>query len=539
MDIELKQEVVPTSENNLPASSFSIEVDVDEALEKSGFGRFQYSTQILLTYISIAITYQSVLSYFIANDPSWKCIHNSTSKFCEQNFGVKIAADNEKFASRCTLQRDEWTYTTGKKYSIVTEFDLVCKKTAVAALASSIFHIGGGIGMFISGLAADYFGRKPVLIASLCILTATSIACSYVTNTLQLIILRAFLGAGEKAACAISYAYLSECSPPNYRTLVTICYGFGVIISQFVIDAVAYYIRYWRNIQFYASFPCILGIAFLFTLPESPRWLMVNCKQLEAEITLKKIARFNGNPLPIIHLKSPAISHEKRYTYFHLFQSRKPAVVTILLALIWATVGLSYFTIAFESSNLGGDMYQAFAFSVSAEIPSMFVTYFICNRFGRKKATLISLVLTGVFAAATTLIPNMLSFKFVLNMTLMMFAKFFVDIALMSLSLWTFELFPTVLRLQGTAISILSERIGSFIAPFLTSVLHQVNSTLPYIILLVTTVLAGGGGVILPETNQLPTRERYEDFVVTPFPGNIVDPNNDERNSGDIQQEKH
>ena len=536
MDIELTQEVITTIENNLPPSSSSIKVDVDEALEKSGFGRFQFSTQILFTFMLISIVYQFVLSYFIANDPPWECIHNSTSKFCEQNFGIKIAVDNEKFASRCTLQRDEWTYTTGKKYSIVTEFDLVCKKTAVAALASSIYHVGGGIGMLISGLAADYFGRKPVLIASLCILTASSIACSYVTNTLQLIILRAFLGAGSCASFAVSYVYLSEYAPPNHRTLLSICYSFGFVISELVIDAVAYYIRYWRNIQFYASFPSILGIAFLFALPESPRWLMVNGKQLEAEITLKRIAKFNGNPLPVILLKSPTTSNEKKYTYSHLFRSRKVAVFTLIFAFIWATVGLSYYTIIFQSSNLGGDMYQAFAFSSLAEIPSKFAAYFICNRFGRKKATLISLVLTGAFAAATTLIPNMSSFKFILNMTLMMFAKFFVGIAFLGVSLWSFELFPTVLRLQGMGVCYLSGRIGSFTAPFLTSVLHQVNSTLPYIILLVTTVMAGGVGLILPETNKLPTRERYEDFFDTPFRGNIVEPNNDERISEDIQQ---
>ena len=527
MSIELTQEVNPTIEDNLTPSSSAVEVDVDEALVKSGFGRFQFLTQILFTYISISIVYQSELSYFIANDPAWKCIHNTTSKFCKENFDVRIAADNEKFSSRCILHRDEWTYTTGKNYSIVTEFDLVCKKTAVAALASSIYHVGGGIGLFVSGLAADYFGRKPVLIASLCILTASSIACSYVTNTLQLIILRAFLGAGQNASYAVSYVYSSEYAPPNYRTIVAICYCFGFVISELVIDAVAYYIRYWRNIQLYASLPSILGIALLFPLAESPRWLMANGKQLEAEITLKRIAKFNGNPLPAILLKSPTISTEKKYTYFHLFRSRKVTVFTLILALIWATVGLSYYTIIFQSSNLGGDMYQAFAFSSLAGIPSKFVAYFICNRFGRKKATLISLVLTGAFAAATTLIPNMSSFKYILNMALMMFAKFFVDIAFLGISLWTFELFPTVLRLQGMGVCFLSERIGSFQAPFLTSVLHQVNSTLPYIILLVVTVLAGGVGLILPETNKLPTRERYEDFFDTPFRGNIVEPNND------------
>ena len=207
-----------------------------------------------------------------------------------------------------------------------------------------------------------------------------------------------------------------------------------------------------------------------------------------------------------------------------------------MLAFTWATVGLSFYTIIFGSSNLGGAVYQAFAFSTLVEIPSKFAAYFICNRFGRKKVTLISLVLTGAFAAAITLIPNMSSFKYILNMTLMMFAKFFVDITYTGISLWTFELFPTVLRLQGMGVCYLSERIGAFQALFLTSVLHQVNSSLPYIILLVVTILASSVGLILPETNKLPTRERYEDFFDTPFRGIIVEPNNDERISEDIQQ---
>ena len=62
---------------------------------------------------------------------------------------------------------------------------------------------------------------------------------------------------------------------------------------------------------------------------------MVNGKQLEAESTLKRIAKFNGNPLPAILLKSPTISNEKKYTYFHLFRSRKVAVFTFDICILY------------------------------------------------------------------------------------------------------------------------------------------------------------------------------------------------------------
>lgn len=490
-------------------------MDADEAFEASGCGWFQFLTQTVITYLMITFSYQCIISYFIADNPAWRCKANNTSDFCRQHYGDDIGTHDKRFTQRCDLQRSEWDYGTSKKYSIVTEFDLVCDKAPVAAVASSIFHIGGSAGIFIGGMASDRFGRKNVLLLSLCILTGISMASSLVTSALQLIISRSLIGATTISCTAISYVYLTEFVPGRYRTAVIIVFSMGHVVSEFAIDGVAYYLREWRDIQWYASFPCIIGIIMLKFLPESPRWQLVSGRRTEAETTLMKIGKYNGKALDSLTLRPPSSDGKQRkYTYFDLIRTKAAAILTVPQIFIWFTVAMAYYTIAFASSNLGGNIYQAFALSCCAEIPSKIIGFFVCDRLGRKKSCLISLLLASGFALSTTAIPSTLESAYLANISLMMLAKFFADIAVQATYMWTFELFPTVLRLQGTAVCIMFERTGSFLAPFLTSVLYQVNPILPFTILAVFALWAATGGLLLPETNKQPTREVYEDIFV-------------------------
>ena len=490
---------------------------VDEALEScKPFGRFQVTIQIIFAYVVITIGYQSIMSYFIVDNPPWKCVGNNTSHFCKQNFGILIRSDNEKFPRRCQLNRDEWTYSSDKDYSVVTEFNLVCEKRTFSALISGIYHIGGAFGVCISGIAADKFGRKIVLLVCLIVMFAFSIACSYVTSVVQLAIIRALLGATGWSSYNNVYVYLGEFISPKYRAISTNMLGMAFAISELAITAAAYYCREWRKLQFYTSFPCLISLVFLVMLPESPRWLLVNNQKINAESVLKRIGKFNSNPISTISLKTPTTSGERKNTYLDIIRNRKVLLLTLSLGFIWFTAALAYYVISFESSNLGGNMYQSFALSAFAEIPSNFVTTYVLNRFGRKRSILICLVITGAITGSTALIPETFSSRYLLRMILLMFAKFFIYISLLGSFVWTFEIFPTTLRLQGWGICIAFERMGSFTSPFITTVLQQCNPILPYIIIMVLVFLSAIGGLILPETNKGTTRERFEDFFDRP-----------------------
>ena len=189
--------------------------------------------------------------------------------------------------------------------------------------------------------------------------------------------------------------------------------------------------------------------------------------------------------------------------------------MTLVLGLLWLTAGVSFYMITFESSNLGGDMYSSFAYSTVAALPSNFLATYALNRFGRKRFILICLVIAGALTGSTTVIPSSFANIYTARIVLLSLANFFVFSALLGCYIWTFEIFPTTLRLQGWGICIALERLGSFSAPFLTTVLQQYNSRLPYICVMILCILSATAGLTLPDTNKIGTRESFDDFFET------------------------
>ena len=117
-------------------------MDVDAILTAAGgFGRFQGIMSLVLVYLVLTIGHHFVSSVFIGPDPPWTCTTNTTSTttrdFCVKNFGRHIASDSDDFKLRCNWNSSEWKYTTEDDYSFVQEYDLVCSKTSVAALATA------------------------------------------------------------------------------------------------------------------------------------------------------------------------------------------------------------------------------------------------------------------------------------------------------------------------------------------------------------------------------------------------------------------
>merc|ERR1712198_351911 len=91
-------------------------------------------------------------------------------------------------------------------------------------------------------------------------------------------------------------------------------------------------------------------------------------------------------------------------------------------------------------------MYKVFAYSVLVEIPGSFTALYFCNRIGRKRCILGSLLLCAAFTGAITFVPRPLV---VVSIAFALIAKFFVNLTFNAIYIWTFEINPTVIRSQG------------------------------------------------------------------------------------------
>ena len=93
-------------------------VDIDTVLPLIGeLGRHQIIVLAILSLICMPAAFQLLIIYFLADDPPWKCVTNST--LCNVTGVIKPQSSFQTL--RCNIPREQWNYVEGKYYSIVTE----------------------------------------------------------------------------------------------------------------------------------------------------------------------------------------------------------------------------------------------------------------------------------------------------------------------------------------------------------------------------------------------------------------------------------
>lgn len=508
-----KHESMANSSINKPA-----EVDVDEAFEIAGsFGRYQIMVTFLVCFTHAPILSQTLMLYFVANEPPWTCINNNSSVFCKNHFGEKIPQSSELFKEKCKLNRSEWIFTKDKTYSIVTEYELVCDNAWMGSLANSALFIGWGLTGPFAGYLIDLYGRRMTMIISILVSAGTIFGLSFVNKVWQFIMLRTILGVAVGSLNVNSIAF--EVVGRRHRALVGTFLTVAFLIMSYLLVTAAYFIQNWRKLILYFSFGAIVSVLLSFLIPESARWLYATGKINKAEEKFYQMAKFNKKRNEVIHLKIleyAGNSNTKRFSFTDLlFRHFSVSVLCIALCFIWTTQVLLFYGLTLESSNFGGSIYLNFALSFVVELLTP-VTYLYCsNKFGRKRSYMgFSLVatLSAISIAVLYFVSRSNRVLEILRLVLGLIGKSAISNGFAVVHLWTFELFPTVVRSQGLTICQLAGRIGSAAAPFIATNLSAFSKSLPFIVFGVFTLVSLLLSCILPETNNMKTRESFEDF---------------------------
>lgn len=493
------------------------EKDVDEIfMIAGGFGRFQLLLLIVGIFMSISFSYQTVVMYFAADDPPWQCVSNATSDFCQLHLNWSISQSSKQFVQRCHIPRNEWEYTTSFKYSILTEYDLVCKRQYLKSLTSSVFFIGSGLGSVLSGPITDNYGRKLMVCGSTLLLFLSSCSSAYITEVWQFILLRTVIGISFGGINVSLYVLLTESMPAKKRSLVSNIllgsWGCGFLLLALL----AYYVQIWRQLLFLSSFTTAASFILSLGLFESPNWLNLNRKSTAALRILRKISAFNGKPLDEgIKLKSNVKegSDSTTYSYIHFFNNIKAFSLVFAQCFLWLSAALMSYGVIFEGASLGGNIYFNFAVSTLAEIPSFCLVVPATTYIGRKTCSFWSFFLSALLVCGIGFVPEDLSIARIVMATI---SKMFLNIAFYIVYLWSFEIFPTILRSQGMNLCQISTRVGAATAPFITDILTNVTFWLPFVIMAGTGIGSALLSFVLPETRNKPIRQTYEDMLERP-----------------------
>merc|ERR1712080_230588 len=97
-----------------------------------------------------------------------------------------------------------------------------------------------------------------------------------------------------------------------------------------------------------------------------------------------------------------------------------------------------------------------------------FVSLYLCNRWGRKKSILGTTSACALFILFIALIPLLFAkHRSILNIFFALCGKFFISASYSAMYIWSFEIYPTVIRSQGLSFCAVLENTGGMVAPFL------------------------------------------------------------------------
>ncbi len=166
--------------------------------------------------------------------------------------------------------------------------------------AVSSATIGTIIGAIFAGSLADRFGRKKMLFAmgGLFLVGALGTALSPASAYWLFITCRILGGIGVGFSSVCAPIYTAEISPAAHRGRLVGLVQFNIVLgilvayaSNAIIRAVVDGPDAWRWMLGVMAIPALIFISLLFSVPETPRWLMSQGREAEAREVSQRLCR--------------------------------------------------------------------------------------------------------------------------------------------------------------------------------------------------------------------------------------------------------
>jgi MFS transporter, SP family, arabinose:H+ symporter len=361
--------------------------------------------------------------------------------------------------------------------------------------------LGCIIGVAAAGKLSDRYGRKKIMILSASLFFISAIGCMLATSASLLILFRLIGGLGIGVASMVCPLYIAEFSPSSYRgrmvTLYQLAITLGIVAAYFTnaylvnislhenFSGWFHYIitrEVWRSMIGIGLIPAFIFLIFLFLVPESPRWLLVNGRENEALKYLQKI-----NTLEAAQREAKEISESNRGEKGSIKELFSP-VYRVALIIGLALPFLSQVSGINAIIYFGPSILDKAGFSLGAALGGQvtigiinvlftFVAIFTVDKWGRKP-----LLILGISGAVFSLIVigflfqlNIIEGPWILTFILLFIACFAFSFGPVSWIIIS-EIFPTAVRGRAMSLATLSLWIANFFVGQLTPLMLKSES---------------------------------------------------------------
>jgi sugar porter (SP) family MFS transporter len=314
------------------------------------------------------------------------------------------------------------------------------------------------------GYLADRFGRRATLLLIGVLYLVGSIWSALATDVYSFAIARMIGGIGIGISTVAAPLYTSEISPPGYRGRLAGMFQFNIVfgilvayLSNTLLSGMGEHA--WRWMLGVAAFPSFAYMLLAFTLPESPRWLLVRKNDVAAARRVLRVIDPAANDAEIavqVDEIRAAASVQGSSRSFWNWALRRPISLAILVAVFNQLSGINailYFAPRiFELAGLGAK--AALLQSVGIGVTNLIFTFvglWLIDRQGRR-----TLLFIGSFGYITSL--GLVSWAFFTAHYALVPVCIFAFIAAHAIGqgavIWVFisEIFPNRQRAEGQAL---------------------------------------------------------------------------------------
>ncbi|KDR23392.1 Organic cation transporter protein [Zootermopsis nevadensis] len=418
-----------------------------------------------------------------------------------------------------SVKCNKWIYdNTYYQSSRAIEWDLVCDRRWMGAVAQTAYMLGVFTGAVVLGSMADKYGRKIILYISAVLQLVLGVGVAFVPEYYSFLVIRFLYGIFGSAGAYITGFVLSmEIVGPSKRTVIGVLFQAFFATGLMLVAFWGFFIKDRVVLQVIYGLHSLLLIGHWWTVDESPRWLWAQGQFHKAVAIVEKAMKQNGctEELDVAYFVSKgkaktAVHENDRASLADLVKTPNLRSRTFNIVLNWFANSLVYYGLSLNTGKLFGNPYLVLFIVGLVEYPSYIMIVLLMDRLGRRSLLSVLLLLGGLSCIIAVYIPQDTQAGSISATTVVMLGKFFVAGSFAIVYNYTAELFPTVVRNTALGIGSMGARLSGALTPLIT-LLDSFDKRLPSIIFGAIAVISGLLALLLPETLNQPMPQTLED----------------------------
>ncbi|XP_043663386.1 organic cation transporter protein [Vespula pensylvanica] len=418
-----------------------------------------------------------------------------------------------------TKKCESWTYDTEYfKSSRGMEWNFVCSRRWMGAMAQSAYMFGVFIGAVTLGSLADKYGRKIIFYVSAVLQLILGTMVALVNEYYTFLLVRFLYGVfGSAGSYITGFVLTMELVGASKRTICGIMFQFAFATGFMLVAAWGALIkdRTWLQIIYGLHSALMLGHWWL--MDESPRWLWAQGRTKEAVEIVRKALKMNGNNVDLNSGKflsrskiQQSSEEDQTHSGIDLLKTPNLRKKTLNVCLNWFANSIVYYGLSLNSGNLVGNPYLMLFLSGLVELPSYIMLIFLMDRTGRRCLVSTFMLIGGLCCICATFVPKEDNTGATATAVIVLFGKACIAASFAVIYNYTAELFPTVVRNTALGIGSMCARLSGALTP-LIMLLDFLDPKVPATLFGLVALASGFLALYLPETVNQPMPETIED----------------------------